>query len=141
MRSAVFAGRLGRDAELKFLPSGEPVLNFALAVSTGTKEKPDTLWVDCALFGKRAESLGQYLNKGTALTVGGDVGIRTWISKTGDAGGTITCRVDKVTFGGKSEGSPAQPAPGVSPAPPTPSRPAAQSYAQASQSFDEDIPF
>ena len=136
MRTAVFAGRLGKDAELKFLPSGDAVANFSLAVSTGTKEKPDTLWVDCALFGNRAESLSPYLLKGTAITVAGDVGIRTGINRDGEAGGTITCRVDKLTFGSKAEGSAPAPrqqaphAPGRQPAMPT------------QQGIDEeDIPF
>lgn len=105
MRVAIFSGRLGRDAELKAIPSGERVANFSLAVSTGTRDNPSTLWVDCSLFGKRAEALAPHLIKGTAITVAGDVGIRNWLGKAGDAAGTITCRVDRLTFGGKAGGA------------------------------------
>lgn len=105
MNLGTFAGYLGRNAEVKPGPSGDNVANFSLAVSTGTKEKPSTLWVDCALWGKRADSLAQYLTKGTAVTVAGDVNCRCWIGKDGQAGCSITCRVDKLTFGGKSNGN------------------------------------
>ena len=61
-------GRLGRDAELRFLPSGDGVLNMAVAFNYGQKDDDGnrpTQWVECALFGKRAESLAPYMLKGT----------------------------------------------------------------------------
>jgi single-strand DNA-binding protein len=136
-----FAGYLGRDAETKFMPSGDPVANFSIGVNSGTKDQPKTLWVDCALWGKRAEALGQYLVKGTPVTVCGDVDIRTYTKTDGTSGAALTCRVDKLTFGGKSEGGgyrePAQAA-----APSAPPRPRPQPAPQAvAETFDDDIPF
>lgn len=135
MRMGTFAGYVGRDAETRVMPSGDLVLNFSLAVSTGTKDKPGTLWVDCGLFGKRAESLGPYILKGTPLTVCGDVDIRAFEKRDGTPGCAMTCRVDKLTFGGRSNGSEAredapQRAPAAAPAP-----------AKDDVPFDDQIPF
>lgn len=71
MNICVFSGRLGRDGELREMPNGDPVLNFSLAVSTGTRDQPETMWIDCALFGKRGQALQQFLTKGKPVTVSG----------------------------------------------------------------------
>jgi len=140
MRNATFAGYIGRDAELRFIPSGDAVAGFSLAISTGTKDNPATLWVDCSLWGKRAESLAPYLLKGTPVTVCGDVGLEQYTTKSGQAGAKMTCRVDKLTFGGKAGGggngdySPPAAAPRPAPRP-------APAPAPAGGGFDDDIPF
>lgn len=103
MNTGSFAGYIGRDAEIKAGPSGDNVANFSIAVNTGTKEKPSTLWVDCALWGKRGDALGPYLTKGQFVAVTGDINCRCWIGKDGHAGCAITLRVDKLTFGGQSK--------------------------------------
>ena len=142
MHTGIFAGYLGRDAETKFMPSGDPVANFSIGVSTGTKDQQKTLWVDCALFGKRAEALGQYLVKGTPVTVCGDVDIRTYTKTDGTSGAALTCRVDKLTFGGKSGDSGGYREPSQSAAPSAPPRPRPQPAPQpAAAGFDDDVPF
>jgi single-strand DNA-binding protein len=103
-----FAGRLGRDAELRATPSGQSVANFVIAVDTGWGDNKKTLWVDCALWGDRAEKLTQYLTKGKAVSVSGDVDLRTYEKKDGSGGASITCNVQRVTLqGGGSSGEPA----------------------------------
>jgi single-stranded DNA-binding protein len=131
MRTIHLAGYVGQ-AHQNAMPSGDLVLNFSLAVNTGTKDKPETLWVDCALWGKRAESLAPYITKGKFLCVEGDAGIRTWLAKE-DAGprGTLTCRVNNITFGPRSDTTEA-------PAPPTAQ---AQKTGQAAPPLDDEIPF
>jgi hypothetical protein len=62
MNNITVAGPLGKDAELRNLSDGTSVLSFSVADSQG-REKP-TIWWNCSLFGKRAESLQQYLTKG-----------------------------------------------------------------------------
>ena len=60
-------GRIGRDAELRFTPSGDPVINLALACDYGRKGqdgKRPTQWVDATLWGKQAEAMAPYLLKG-----------------------------------------------------------------------------
>lgn len=59
--------RLGRDAELRYTPSGEPVCNLSLAVPYGRRDetgKQPTEWYKAALWGQRAEKLAPYLRKG-----------------------------------------------------------------------------
>lgn len=70
------AGKLGRDAEVKYLPDGTAVANFTVADDQG-RAKP-AIWWRCQLFGKRAESLAPYLIKGASVTVGGSVSEREY---------------------------------------------------------------
>jgi len=96
------AGTLGRDMEVKFLPNGDAVGNFSVADSQG-KDKP-TIWWNCQLWGKRAESLGQYLVKGQAVTVSGSVSEREWTNKDGVKQKAMDIRVSDVALqGGKRE--------------------------------------
>lgn len=64
-------GRLGRDAVLKYTPSGMAVANFALATDCTYKDTEKTLWTDVSVFGKAAESLKPYLVKGKQVLVEG----------------------------------------------------------------------
>lgn len=64
--------RLGRDAELRYTPNGEPVCNLALAFNYGRKGddgKYPTQWVEASLWGRQAEGLAPYLLKGQQLVV------------------------------------------------------------------------
>ena len=141
MHTAVFAGYIGRDSELKSTSSGDSVASFSLGVSIGTRDAPKTLWVDCSLWGKRADALSSYLRKGTSVTVSGDIDCRAFTSKkTGEVTAVITCRVDKLTFGSKGERE--------EPAPAAPKNAYAEvrggsaaKTAPAAGSFDDDIPF
>ena len=102
MNSLTIAGQLGRDAEVRFLPNGDPVANFSVADSQG-KDK-DAIWWNCQLFGKRAESLAQYLTKGQAVTITGSVSQRKYTDKNGVEKISTDVRVNDVALqGGKRE--------------------------------------
>lgn len=79
-----FIGRLGRDPEIKYLPSGNAVANFSIAVSESWKNKATgekegkTTWVNLTAFNKLAEVIGQYLKKGSKVFVSGRFGTREW---------------------------------------------------------------
>lgn len=130
MNSITVAGNIGRDAEVRNMPDGTPVAQFSVADSQG-REKP-TVWWNCQIFGKRAESLAPYLLKGQPVTVSGNVTERHWTDKDGGERRTMEVRVNDVALqGGKREGS--------APAPSS-SRPASK----PSTGFDDmpdDIPF
>ena len=135
INSITIAGQLGKDAELRSLPNGDPVLNFSIADSQG-REKP-TIWWACQLFGKRAESLSQYLKKGQSVTVSGTISQRTY-QKDGVEKTTMDIRVADVALqGGRKEES----------APPqrTQSQPQRTAPAKRPPSgfadMDDDIPF
>lgn len=102
MNNLTVAGQLGRDAEVRFLPNGDPVANFSIADSQG-KDK-DAIWWNCQLFGKRAESLAQYLTKGQAVTITGSVSQRKYTDKNGVEKISTDVRVNDVALqGGKRE--------------------------------------
>ncbi len=78
----VLAGRLVRDAELRYTKSGAAVSGFSLAVNRsvkrGDKWEDEASFIDATMFGKRAESLQQYLTKGTQLIVSGELEQQRW---------------------------------------------------------------
>lgn len=127
MNSICIAGSLGKDAELRYLPNGDAVVSFSVADSPG-KDKP-AIWWNCSIFGKRAESLQPYLNKGQSVTVVGAVSEREWTDKDGNKRKSMDVRVNEVALqGGKRDAQPAA----------APGKTAAQSAG-----FDDDssIPF
>jgi single-strand DNA-binding protein len=135
MNNITIAGQLGKDAEIRYMPNGDAVCNFSVADSQG-KDK-STIWWRCSLFGKRAESLSQYLVKGQAVTVTGTVTEREYTDKDGAQKKAQEVRVNDVALQGgrREESRPAEPAPKRD------MRPAA---APASSGFDDmsdDIPF
>lgn len=127
MNVITVAGTLGKDAEVKYLANGDAICNFSVADSQG-REKP-TIWWNCGLYGKRAESLSQYLTKGQAVTVTGSVSEREWTDKEGNKRKTMDVRVSDVALqGGRKDAEPQQ------------ERRQAPAPAQASIE-DDDIPF
>jgi single-strand DNA-binding protein len=107
MNVITVAGTLGKDAEVKYLPNGDAIANFSVADSQG-REKP-TIWWNCGLYGKRAESLSQYLLKGQAVTVTGSVSEREWTHKDGNKRKSMDVRVSDVALqGGRKNEEPQQ---------------------------------
>jgi single-strand DNA-binding protein len=98
MNVITIAGQLGRAAEVKHLNSGDAICNFSIADSMG-KDK-GTIWWNCSLFGKRAESLAPYLVKGQAVTVSGTITEREWTDKEGAKRKSMDVRVNDVALQG-----------------------------------------
>jgi single-strand DNA-binding protein len=75
-------GRLTRDAELKYAPSGQAVSKFSIAVNRsvkrGEKWEDEANFFDIVLWGKRAEALNQYLAKGKQIGVDGELRQDRW---------------------------------------------------------------
>ncbi|MDH7483257.1 MAG: single-stranded DNA-binding protein [Spirochaetales bacterium] len=78
----VLVGRLTRDSELKYTPSGLPICRFSLAVNRSRKQ--DEQWVDephffdVEFYGKSAEGLARYLLKGRQVAVQGELRQDRW---------------------------------------------------------------
>ena len=66
-----FIGRLGADPETRFMPNGDGVCSFRIAVGWKTKEKEGAEWVSITAFGKLSEICAQYLTKGSQVFVSG----------------------------------------------------------------------
>ncbi len=130
--------RLGRDAELKYLPSGDAVITLSLAYNYGKKDDSGnrpTTWIRASLFGKRAESLAQHLVKGTQLwVVLNEVRLSEFQKKEGGSGAAIEARIEQLDFIGSREQSSA-------PAPQRQAPPPQRQPAQSIEDMDSDIPF
>lgn len=82
MKTLTIAGNVGRDAELRRTQGGDPVLNFPVAVEDRSGKEKVTFWFDVSLWGKRGESLAQYIKKGSRIAVTGDLTRREHDGKT-----------------------------------------------------------
>jgi single-strand DNA-binding protein len=141
MNSITIAGQLGRDAELRYLPNGDPVASFSVADSEG-QNKP-TIWWRCSMFGKRAESLAKYLTKGHAVTVVGKITEREY-EKDGATMKAMDVRVQDVALqGGRRESAPEQRSNSPLVEQAEPRRQAARSAPAPSgfDDMDDDMPF
>lgn len=101
-----FTGRLGADGELRTTQSGEKVLGFRVANDVGFGERKTTQWVDCSIWGRRAESLAQHLTKGKSVVVSGEVTLREYEKRDGTRGAGLSVRVAEIDFtgGAREEG-------------------------------------
>ena len=139
MNNITITGQLGKDAETRYLPNGDPVASFSVADSQG-KEKP-TIWWNCQLFGKRAESLAPYLVKGQAVTVTGNVTEREYTDKNGNKRKSMDVRVSEIALqGGKRESEAPAPQQRQAQAPRPAPRPAPTPAGEFSD-MDDSIPF
>lgn len=133
----VFIGRVGRDPEVRNMPSGEAVCSASIAVSRRWKDKASgetkeqTTWVPLSMFGKTAELFGQYAKKGSQVRVNGEFSVRKYTDKEGNEKTATEIKVqDFQLLGAKPEGAAGAPAPARAPAPAPKAAPA-----------DDDIPF
>lgn len=132
MNAWQFTGNIGKDAESRFLPNGDPVVSFSVGVKSGYGEKATTTWARCSMFGKRGESVSQYLTKGQLVGISGEVRLREWNDEQGQKRSSLEVRVNDLTLLGKKDGQQAAQPRQQSPAP------------QQSGGFsdmDDDIPF
>lgn len=89
LNKVMLIGRLGRDPEVRYMPSGEAVCNFSLATSetwndkkTGNKVER-TEWHNITMYGRLAEIAGEYLRKGSLAYIEGRIQSRKYTDKTG----------------------------------------------------------
>lgn len=154
INSVTISGNIGHDPELRHTASGSAVLGFSVAVNERVKDRETgewsdkANWVDCVMFGNRAQSLAPYLRKGTKVAIEGKLRWSQW-EKDGAKRSKIEVVVDEIEFVGARDQS-ASVAPVAAVAPPPAMRPA-QSYSQqrmagmpqpkAPSLYDEDLPF
>jgi single-strand DNA-binding protein len=164
VNKVIIVGNLGRDPEIRYMPSGDAIANIAVATSFKSKDKNTgeqkeiTEWHRISFFGRLAEIVGQYLKKGSSVYVEGRLQTRKYTDKDGvekyatdiiaqemqmlggrqGMGGDAMGGGDEM--GGSYDAPPARPAPrpqqAAAPAP----RPAARPAPNFSD-MDDDIPF
>ena len=113
----IIVGNLGRDPEMRYTPSGQPVTNLSVATSyrwtdQEGQQQERTTWFRVSVWGKQAETCNQYLSKGRQVLVEGSLqpdpatgGPRIWTRQDGTAGASFEVRAFTVKFlGGRAEG-------------------------------------
>ena len=97
-----FTGTIGRDAEVRYAPSGLAVLNVTVANNIGFGDKQQTLWIQVTLFGKRAEGqLQNYLKKGQQVFVSGELTQREYQAKDGTTKTSLDLNANIIDLIGK----------------------------------------
>ena len=89
LNKAQIIGRVGRDPEVRYLTSGDAVVNISLATTERWKDKSSgetkeaTEWHRVNLFGRLAEIAGQYVQQGSLIYIEGKIKTRKWKDKDG----------------------------------------------------------
>ena len=102
---------LTRDPELRYTPSGAPVCNFDIAMNRsyttqGGEKKDEVCFMTTVVWGKQAESCGQYLKKGRQALVEGHLQQRSWETPEGQKRTKIEIVAERVQFiGGNGNGA------------------------------------
>ena len=101
MNKIVLSGRLTKDADLTYIAvTGTPKMTFTIAVDRGYQKKGEPKNVDfinCEMLGKHTENLCQYVTKGKALIVEGELNIDNY-EKDGEKRSFTKVKVDKLEF-------------------------------------------
>ncbi len=144
LNKAILIGNLTRDPEVRALPGGTQVTSFSLATNRVWKDKQGAKqesveFHNIVVFGRQAETAGQYLKKGQSVLVEGRMQTRSWDDKaTGAKKFRTEIVADTVQFGpkGTGAGAPAGASSGSAPA----ARPAASSPATKSKAPTDEPP-
>jgi single-strand DNA-binding protein len=121
LNKVMLIGRLGRDPELKYTQSGQPVVSLNMATDESyTKDGQkveQTEWHRLTAWGKTAEIMGKYLAKGSLIFVEGKLQTRQWQDKEGNTRYTTEIMVRQFQFletkgQGQGQSQNAAPAPG-----------------------------
>ena len=164
VNKVILVGNCGRDAEVRYMPSGQPVANVSLATTSRRKDKTsgemidDTQWHRITFYERLAEVARDYVKKGRAIYVEGRLKYGKYTDQAGVERNTVDIIATELQLLGSREGRgsggnegggdggsyaqrpPAAPrvaAPAAAPRPSAPSAPAANNF----EDHDDDIPF
>ena len=101
-------GNLTRDPEVRFIPSGSAVCNFGMAVNRKFKRADgqsgeETTFVDCEAWGKQAETLAEYMRKGSPIFIEGRLKLDQWETQDGQKRNKLKVTVEGFQFLGKGD--------------------------------------
>ncbi len=141
LNNCQFIGRLGQDPEIKYLPSGDAVANFSVAVGEKWKDKQGqaqerTEWVNCAAFGKLGEIIGEHLRKGSQVFISGKMKTEKYQAQDGtDRYSTKIVVRDMQMLGSKSDNQQSGAGQGYGQNAQQPNQPQQQGYNQPQQMY------
>lgn len=135
VNKVILIGNLGKDPELRYLPTGEPVAKFTLATNFRAKDKDGqwqdkTEWHNIVVFRKQAEICNEYLKKGSPVYIEGRIQNRSWEDKDGNKRYVTEIVAQSVKMLGR-KGEPAAEVPGE----------IAEPLVEETKTEDEDLPF
>jgi single-strand DNA-binding protein len=102
--SVTITGNTGREPELRFTPSGQPVANFGVAVSRRWQNRQTqeweeaTSWIDVTCWGQLAENVAESVGRGTRVTVTGRLDQRSWETPEGEKRSKVEIVADDVAI-------------------------------------------
>jgi|SRR5262245_35782585 single-strand DNA-binding protein len=137
LNKVVLLGNLTRDPELRYAPNGTAVARFGLAINSryrqGEEWKDDVCFVDIVVFGRQAETAGEYLSKGRMALIEGRLQWRSWEGQDGQKRSKHEVIAERVQFmsRGRDEGM----------GRPGPESPDHADEMDVSLPQDDDIPF
>ena len=164
VNKVILVGNLGRDPEVRYMPSGDALASFSIATTDTWRDKSGqrqerTEWHRISMFGKQAEVAGQYLKKGSSVYIEGRLQTRKWTDKEGQERQTTEVVADRMQMlGGRAGGGNAfevmDDGDDMSAPPSRPQQPAREASGSAGggarpatgggsgfDDFDDDIPF
>ena len=111
----ILVGKVGKDAEMRYTPSGQAVTSFSVAVNEtytkDDKQQKKTTWFRVSCWGKLAENCNQYVKKGMELYVEGRLepdeqgNPRMWTDKSGTSKSSFEVTASTVQFGARVDGA------------------------------------
>jgi single-strand DNA-binding protein len=124
-------GNLVRPPELRYTPTGTAVVDMRLAVNRnyttqGGEKREDTCFLTVVVWGKQAETCGEYLDKGSPVLVEGRLQTRDWETKDGQKRNVVEVVAERVQFMGRGR---------------TAGAPAAAEPVEAHTDGDDEVPF
>ncbi|MCS6811279.1 MAG: single-stranded DNA-binding protein [Tepidimonas sp.] len=156
VNKVILVGNCGRDPEIRYLPSGQPVASVSIATSSRRKDRAtgetveDTQWHRVTFYDRLAEIAGEYLKKGRPVYVEGRLKYGKYTGQDGIERNTVDIIATELQLLGSREAGGAAPEDGAATArptaarPPAAARPAPATPAPAASGFedmDDDIPF
>ena len=133
----IISGNLTREPEVRMTTGGTQVLSFGVAVNDRRRNPQTGEWedypnfVDCTMFGSRAEAVSRYLAKGSKVAIEGKLRYSSW-ERDGQRRSKLEVVVDEIELMSRQDGAPAG------------ARPERQAVAQSAPPvdvYDEEIPF
>jgi single-strand DNA-binding protein len=151
INKVMLIGNLGKDPEIRYMPSGDAIANLTLATTENWKDKSGekqerTEWHRVSMFGRLAEVAGEYLKKGSSIYIEGKLQTRKWQDKDGNDRYTTEIVANEMKMlGGRASGGDtgmdqsAPPPRAQRPSSPPPAKPAGGG--SGFDDMEDDIPF
>ena len=113
VNKVILIGNLGKEPEIRYMPSGEAIANITLATTEKWKgkdgeKKESTEWHRISFFGKLAEIVGEYVKKGSLIYIEGRLQTRKWHDKEGNDKYTTEIVADRMQMIGAKDSKPAE---------------------------------